>query len=93
VLSMLLALTATWVLHRGFTFRSADPRRFAEWLRFVGVNSVGAGINFGVYSVVLVALPGTPPLLALVMGSVMALIANYLGARSFAFRPRSTRAA
>lgn len=91
VLSLLIAVTATWLLHRRFTFRSTDPRRLAEWLRFLLVNGTGAAINFAVYVSVLVAFPGTPALLALVMGSAVALLANYWGARLVAFRTASPR--
>jgi putative flippase GtrA len=85
-ISVVIAVTATWLLHRRFTFRSTDPRRFAEWLRFLGVNGVGTGVNVIVYTCIMLAIPGTPPILALVMGSAVALAANYLGSRRFAFR-------
>lgn len=91
VFSILIAVTVTWSLHRHFTFRSTDPGRFGEWLRFLAVNGGGAGINFAVYASVLLGLPGTPPLLALVMGSAAALAANYLGSKFWAFRAALSR--
>ena len=83
--SVLVAVTATWVLHRRYTFRSRDPRRLAEWSRFAAVNAAGAGVNVAAYTAVLLAVPATPPLAALAVGSALALIANYAGARLFAF--------
>lgn len=84
--SVAAAVTATWAVHRSFTFRSADPLRFAEWRRFATVNLAGAGINFAVYWCVLALVPAMAPLLALAAGSAVALGANYLGSRVYAFR-------
>lgn len=86
VLSILVALTVTWVLHRSWTFRTANANRMAEWLRFAVVNGFGGGLNYLVYAAILVALPGTSPLVALVGGSAAALVANFLGSKFWAFR-------
>jgi putative flippase GtrA len=86
LVSVTTAVTATWIIHRNFTFRSNDPGRFAEWRRFATVNLAGAAINFAVYWCVLALAPTTPPLVALVAGSAVALAANYLGSRVYAFR-------
>ncbi len=86
LVSILVAVTATWALHRHYTFRSSDPDRLAEWGRFAAVNAMGAALNFAVFGAVLGLAPATPPLAALAAGSVVALAANYLGSRLFAFR-------
>jgi putative flippase GtrA len=83
-----LALTATWGLHRRWTFASRATKRFAEWSRFAIVNGGGSTLNYLIYSAILVVLPGTAPLLALAAGSAVALFANYLGARLWAFHSR-----
>lgn len=90
IASVLVALTATWAVHRRYTFASRDPGRIAEWSRFAAVNGIGAVINFAVYSAILVIASATPPLLALAAGSAVALGANYIGARSIAFRQPAT---
>lgn len=89
ILSILAAVSITWGLHRAWTFRSTDPAKLAEWSRFVAVNGAGGGLNLLVYSLVLLAVPATPPLLALAFGSGAALGANYLGSRLWAFRSGS----
>lgn len=86
LVSILVAVTTTWALHRPYTFRSADPDRLAEWSRFAAVNAIGAALNFAVFAAVLAVAPATPPLAALAAGSAIALAANYLGSRLFAFR-------
>ncbi len=86
VFSIALALTMTWAMHRNWTFRSNTSDRMSEWSRFAAVNGAGGALNYSVYSAILLALPGTAPLLALAAGSVVALAANFLGARLWAFR-------
>lgn len=86
LVSVSVAVTATWAIHRGFTFRSTDPGRLGEWGRFATVNLVGAAINVAVYGAVLAVAPETLPLVALAAGSAVALAANYLGSRVYAFR-------
>lgn len=85
-LSILLAICATWKAHRTWTFRSGDPGKLAEWSRFAAVNGGGGGLNYCVYSAILPALPCTVPLPVLGAGSAVALAANYLGSRLWAFR-------
>jgi putative flippase GtrA len=93
IASVAAAVTATWTVHRIYTFRSRDPGRFAEWRRFATVNGGGAAINFAVYWIVLALAPDVPPLLALASGSAVALGVNYLGSRVYAFRRASPSAA
>ena len=85
VVSILVALTLTWALNRRHTFGSRDPRRFAEWSRFAGVNGLGAALNFTAYTILLYTVPGMMPLAALAAGSVLALFFNYLGSRRLVF--------
>lgn len=86
VFSIALALTMTWAMHRNWTFRSNNSDRITEWSRFAAVNGAGGMLNYCVYSAILLALPGTAPLVALAAGSAVALIANFFGARLWAFR-------
>lgn len=87
VLSILLALTMCWAMHRNWTFKTTSSEPASEWSRFAMVNGAGGLLNWVVYSLVLLTLPATTPLFALVIGSVVALIANYIGSRFWAFRP------
>ena len=50
------------------------------------MNGAGGALNYSVYSAILLAQPGTAPLVALAAGSAIALIANYFGSRLWAFR-------
>lgn len=92
VLSILAALTLTWALHRRWTFKSRRSERLAEWSRFAVVNGGGGTINYLVYAAVLLLLPGTEPMLALMAGSAVALLVNYVGSRFWAFRSAAATA-
>ena len=85
-LSILLALTMTWAMHRNWTFGTDGSDRLAEWSRFAAVNGAGGALNYLAYSALLIALPGTSPFVALIASSAVALIANFLGSRLWAFR-------
>lgn len=76
--SFLVAVTATWWLHRHFTFaraRDTTPS-IREWLRFVLANVLGNGLNLGIYWV-LIGWFGWGVLSALAVASVVAAAVNY----------------
>jgi putative flippase GtrA len=91
VASFAVALVATWLINRAWTFRSrvADTRGVgAEFLSYGAVQLVGGAANYGVYALVL-ALAGAAPLsllLAVAAGSGVGMVINFLGARHLVFR-------
>lgn len=85
IVSILVALTVTWLLHRYFTFKQTDRRFIPQYSRYILVAVCGAGVNFVIYTGVLIATPNTPAFVALIIASAIALSANYLGSRYFAF--------
>jgi putative flippase GtrA len=90
--SVALALTATWIINRMWTFRHASRDKSArgigqEFLQYGGVQLTGAAANFLIYGSI-VAMTGSKPLnllAALAAGSITALAINYFGARRFVF--------
>ncbi|HEY7552468.1 MAG TPA: GtrA family protein [Hyphomicrobiaceae bacterium] len=86
VASLSCAHVAGWLSHRRFTFRLTTPPTFREFLRYAGVQSTVALINYGIYVAVLLARPQTEPLLALVISSGLAMFLSYFGIRFGAFR-------
>lgn len=86
LLALAVAVTATWWLNRRHTFGSADPDRLGEWLRYAAISAVGAGVNAGVSLAILWQLPRIPAAVALAIGSVAALSANFAGSRALVFR-------
>ncbi len=89
VLSYLIAATATWILHRHYTFpHGRKAPHGPQWVRFVAVNGVGAGINYGIYALLVlnIGLFARWPALAVAVGSGAALAFNFLASRRFVFR-------
>jgi putative flippase GtrA len=48
-ISILTAMTFTWLANRTFTFQFNQPLSVNEWLRYFSVNGLGALINFSVF--------------------------------------------
>ena len=81
-------MTATWLLNRSYVF--ADRRthnRRSEYTRYLTVQGIGMAINFLIYSLCIISSPLMDqwPVLALAVGSAVALIFNFAGARIFVF--------
>lgn len=88
ILSFSVAVTVTWYLNRRFTFtKNAGPRRGREYGRYFIVQIIGALINLGVYMFAIVIDPalGNTPIIPLALGSAVAMIFNFFGAKFFAF--------
>jgi putative flippase GtrA len=86
LVSLSFAHVAGWLSHRRFTFRLTTPPTFPEFLRYVGVQSTIARLNYGIFVVILLLRPATEPLLALVASSGVAMFFSYFGIRFAAFR-------
>jgi putative flippase GtrA len=86
VVSLSLAHFGGWLSHRRFTFRLTAPPTLAEFVRYAGVQSTVALINYGIYVVVILLRPGIWPLLALLISSGVAMFFSYFGIRFAAFR-------
>jgi len=88
ILSFAVAVTATWYLNRRYVFsaRKTLDRR-SEYSRYLAVQLTGMAINFLVYSLCIatVEIMDQWPVLALAVGSAVALFFNFMGARLFVF--------
>lgn len=84
VASIWAAMTSNWALNRSFTFRS-QGKPWPEYCRFVAVNLLGAGINYGIYSFILLSLPILTPFGALVIATACAVAFNFAGSKRYAF--------
>lgn len=84
--AIILALTVTWAYHRNVTFRPSGRGYLAELGRYYTSNAVGAGVNYGIYSLWLIVFAPKNLLVPLAVASLVALAFNYLMARLFVFR-------
>lgn len=78
------AAFATWLMNRRYTFRSEDPDRVGELIRYALVAGVGMLINLGVYWTCLAL--GAAPLAGVVFGSIVQFGFSFTAYRVFAFR-------
>lgn len=79
LLSMGFALGVTWLCNRSLTFRPSERGMLREGARYGGVGVATSIVNYLVYGGLLLALPGMPPLVALVLASLAAMVLSYLG--------------
>jgi len=87
-ISFAIAVTVTWYLNRRFVFSAGRTgNRRSEYTRYLGVQGTGMAINFLVYSLCIATneTMDTWPVLALAVGSAVALLFNYAGSRIFVF--------
>jgi putative flippase GtrA len=89
VLSYLAAATVTWLLNRRYTFVDAAAQPLhRQWAYYVGVNAIGAAVNYLVYAGCLLASSRfyDHPVLAVAAGSAVALLFNFVANRYLVFR-------
>lgn len=87
--SYLLAATTTWWLNRRFTFTaSTDQRWQRQWVRYLVVNAVGGGVNYGVYALALFSFSVVQQHLyfGVAAGSLAGLAFNFTASRFLVFR-------
>ena len=86
VFSIVLAAFTTWRLNRSVTFEPSDQGQVQEGFRYYCVAIISAGINYGIYSAILLSIKGFSPILAAVAATGCAMIISYVGYSQFVFR-------
>ncbi|MDH3194807.1 MAG: GtrA family protein [Hyphomicrobiales bacterium] len=86
IISIVLAAFTTWRLNRSVTFGPSDHGQAKEGFRYYCVAAFAAAINYGVYSAILLAVPGFPPVLATIAATACAMMISYAGYSKFVFR-------
>ncbi|MEW9617032.1 GtrA family protein [Shinella sp. S4-D37] len=79
------AMLFTFWLNRTFTFGRSDRSLAAEGARYGGVGISAALLNYAVYSAIVLAFPGFPPVFALAIASAAAMAWSFLGYSRFVF--------
>jgi putative flippase GtrA len=91
LVAIAVAIIAGWLSHRRLTFAVSQRPSFGEFLSFAAVAWTSAAINYAVYAAVLLRRPETEPLVAMVVASLVAMIASYAGMRLGVFGKPGTR--
>ena len=89
LISFPTAVTANWLLHRQHVFEPTDSPQ-TEYVRFFAVQLLSAGINLGIYFTAVLSVPlmARWPILALAIGSLVAMFASYFCNARFVFTQR-----
>lgn len=85
-ISIAVAMVVGWRAHRRLTFGVASPPRLVEFVRYAGVASGAAAVNYTVFALLIASVDGMRPLAALVAATAVAMGVSYLGMRFGVFR-------
>lgn len=88
VIAIALAMLATWLFNRTFTFDRSPHSLAAEGFRYGSVGITSALVNYALYAALLIALPALQPLAALVFASAAAMFFSFFGYSRFVFREK-----
>jgi putative flippase GtrA len=89
--SLPCAQVTGWLSHRRFTFRLTTPPTFAELLRYLGVQSTVALINYGIFALIVLMWPAIGSMVALIVSCLIGMFFSYFGIRFAAFRLGQSR--
>lgn len=92
LIAIAAAMVVGWYAHRTLTFQIKTRPTVVEFLRYAAVAWVAAAVNYAIFIAILWLWPDTRPLGALVVASLVAMVASYLGMRFGVFTPRPPRA-
>jgi putative flippase GtrA len=80
------AMVVAWLFNRTVTFAMSSAPSLSEFLHYAAVSWVAQAINYIVFSAILIALPGTALLTALVLACFVSMFVSYSGYRFGVFR-------
>jgi putative flippase GtrA len=78
-ISIPVAMLATWIINRNWSFTKSDKSWSIELIQYAGVAGFAALINYGVYALALQFIAGMTPFWALVLASAIAMFVSYFG--------------
>ena len=81
-----VAMVAGYFAHRRLTFRVQEAPSLAQFGKFFSVAATASIINYTIYAGILMAYPGWEPLAALVIATIVSMIASYAGLRFGVFK-------
>ncbi|WP_159946048.1 GtrA family protein [Rhizobium sp. 18065] len=86
VIAIALAMTATWLLNRSFTFGASKRSVVVEGFRYGVIAVITSLVNYGIYAGLLIMAPLLSPYAALVFASIAAMLFSFFGYSRFVFR-------
>jgi putative flippase GtrA len=86
LIAIAVAMAATWVFNRTFTFDRSTHSLAVEGFRYGSVGLTSALVNYALYSMLLLTLPALQPLAALVFATAASMFFSFFGYSRFVFR-------
>jgi putative flippase GtrA len=89
IIAWIAAATLTWILNRSWTFRGPHAAGLhRQWARFLGANSIGFLLYYSVYATLVTSCArcATQPVIAVLAGAAVGLVANFTLSRQVVFR-------
>jgi putative flippase GtrA len=83
-----VAMVIAWSVNRTVTFAVRTPPSAVEFLHYAAVSWTAQLVNYVVFAAILVALPETPPFVALAVASAVSMLLSYSGFRYAVFGKR-----
>ena len=81
-----LAVSATWLLNRRFTFGASRHSMIREGFRYGSVGLTASLVNYLTYAGLVFSMPEINPLAAMMLSSASAMIFSFYGYSRFVFR-------
>ncbi|MEM9027882.1 MAG: GtrA family protein [Pseudomonadota bacterium] len=86
LVAIAMAMVVSWLINRTVTFAVAAPPSWSEFSKFAAASWLAQAVNYGVFLVLLAAVPNLPAALAVVGASLVAMVVSYIGFRYGVFR-------
>ncbi len=89
IISFSIAVTITWTLNKRFTFSQPGTPNFSrKYVYYILIQVSGSLVNLGVYAFMITKYNSiiTSPVIALAIGSAVAMLSNYSLSRKFVFK-------
>jgi putative flippase GtrA len=91
LLAIATAMVFAYFAHRRLTFEVKEPPSLHQFGKFVSIAAAAAGLNYAIYALLLLAVTGIEPLVAMAAASLAAMTASYLGLRFGVFGKPNVR--
>jgi putative flippase GtrA len=85
VVSIAFAMTSNFLINRTFTFGGSGRTIVEEGARYSSIGLIGAGLNYLIYAVLLLAIPGFSPFWATFIAVALVSVFSYFGYSRFVF--------
>lgn len=76
-----IAMFVSFLVNRSITFAMPGRPSLREYARFAAVSWSAQAVNYAIFGAILIARPATPPLIALILASLVAMFVSYFGFR------------